>query len=142
MVQSNISKPVKTKIGRIIIKLISKHFRPNHKFVKIFNKNTIKLNYSCMPNIISKINDCNKKILQPKPVEPQKLCNCLVKVDCPMNGLCLTSSILYQATIKCSDSKYKQKRCKEICETKFKKRYANHKISFNLINSKNGTTYL
>ena len=27
-----------------------------------------------------------------------------------MNGLRLTSSILYQATIKCSDSEYKQKR--------------------------------
>ena len=66
-----------------------------------------------MPNIRSKINGHNKKILQPKPTEPQKLCNCLVKKDCPMNGLCLTSSILYQATIKCSDSKYKKKDTKE-----------------------------
>ena len=57
-----------------------------------------------------------------------------------MNGLCLTSSILYQTTIKCSNSKYKQKRYKGICETTFKKRYANHKKSFNLINSKNDTT--
>ena len=94
------SKSVKTNIGRIFIKLISKHFPPNHKFVKIFNKNTIKLSYSCMPNIRSKINGHNKKILQPKPAEPQKLCNCLVKEDCPLNGLCLTSSILYQDTIK------------------------------------------
>ena len=84
------SKSVKTNIGRIFIKLISKHFPPNHKFVKIFNKNTIKLSYSCMPNIRSKINSHNKKILQPKPPEPHKLCNCLVKEDCPLNGLCLT----------------------------------------------------
>ena len=55
------SKSVKTNIGRIFIKLISKHFPPNHKFVKIFNKNTIKLSYSCMPNIRSKINGHNKK---------------------------------------------------------------------------------
>ena len=41
---------------------------------------------------------------------------------------------------KCSDSKYKQKRNKGICETTFKKRYANHKKSFNLINSRNDTT--
>ena len=33
-------------------------------FVKIFNENTIK---SCMPNIRSKINGHNKKILQPNP---------------------------------------------------------------------------
>ena len=37
------SKSVKTNIGRIFIKLIGKHFPPNHKLVKIFNKNTIKL---------------------------------------------------------------------------------------------------
>ena len=134
------SKSVKTSIERIFINLISKHFPQNHKFVKIFDKNTIKLSYSCMPNIGSKINGDNKKILQPKPTGPQKLCNCLVKEDCPLNGLCLTSSILYQATIKCSDSKYKQKRYKGICETTFKKRYANHKKSFNLINSKNDIT--
>ena len=104
------SKSVKSNIGRIFIKLISKHFPPNNK-LRIFNKNTIKLSYSCMPNIRSKITVTTKKILQPKSTEPQKLCNCCpVKEDFPMNGLCSTSSILYQATIKCSDSKYKQKR--------------------------------
>ena len=79
------SKSVKTDIGRIFIKLIGKHFPPNHKFVKIFNKNTIKLNYCCMPNIRSKKR--SQIILQPKPAEPQKLCNCLVKEDWPLNGL-------------------------------------------------------
>ena len=139
MVQSPDSKSVKTNIGRIFIKLISKHFPPNHKFVKIFNKITIKLSYSSMPNIRSKINGGNKKILQPKPAEPQKLCNCFVKEDSPLDGLCLKSSILYQATtIKCSDSK--QKRCKGICQTTFKKRYAKCKNSVNFINSKNDTS--
>ena len=57
-----------------------------------------------------------------------------------MSGLCLRSSILFQATIKCSDSKYKQKRHKGICKTTLKKRYANHQKSFNLIKSKNDTT--
>ena len=57
-----------------------------------------------------------------------------------MNGLYLMSGILYQATIKCSDSKCKQERYKEICETTFKKRYANHKKLFNLVKSRNDTT--
>ena len=60
------SKSVKTNIRRIFIKLISKHFPPNHNFVKNVNKNKIKLSYSCMPNIRSKINGLNKKVLQPK----------------------------------------------------------------------------
>ena len=51
-----------------------------------------------MPNIGSKLT-----------VTTKKLCNCLIKENCQMNGLSLMSSILYQATIKCSDSKYKQK---------------------------------
>ena len=55
------SKSVKTNIGRIFIKLISKHFPPNYKFIKIFNKKTIKLSYSYLPNMRSKINGHNKK---------------------------------------------------------------------------------
>ena len=51
-------------------------------------------------------------MVQPKPTASQKLCNCPAK-DCPINGLRLTSSILYQATIKCNDSKYKKKHTKE-----------------------------
>ena len=70
-----------------------------------------------MSNIRSKVNGHSKKILQAKPIEPQKLCNCLVKEDCPINGLCLTSGILYQATIKRNDSKYQHRRYKEIYET-------------------------
>ena len=93
-----------------------------------------------MRNIQSKTNGHNKKMLQLKPIELQTLCNRLVKEDCPTNGLCLTSSLLSQATIQRNDSKYKQKRYKGICETTFKKRYANHKKSFNLTKSKNDTT--
>ena len=134
------SKTVKTSIGRKFINLINQHFPPNHKFVKIFNKNTLKLSYSCMPNIKSKINGHNKKVLKNKPTEQKRTCNCLVKEHCPMNGLCLTSSILYQATITSNNTKYKEKRYKGICETTFKKRYANHKKSFNIISYKNDTT--
>ena len=66
------SKCARTNIGRIFIKLIGKHFPPNHKFVKIFNKDTLKLIYSCMPNIRSKMNDRNKKIQKTKPTQSQK----------------------------------------------------------------------
>ena len=59
-----------------------------------------------------------------------------------MNGLCLTSSILYQATIKSSDSEYGQKRCKGICEMTFKKLYANHKNHSTLLSLKMTPPYL
>ena len=86
-----------------------------------------------MLNIRSKINGYYTKILQPKATALQKLCNCLVPEDCPMNILRSTTSILHHATINCKDSKYKQKRYKGICEKTFKKCCANHNKSFNLI---------
>ena len=45
------SKNVKTNIARNFLCLIDKHFPPNHKLHKIFNRNTVKVSYSCMNNV-------------------------------------------------------------------------------------------
>ena len=39
---------VKTNFGRIFLKLIKKHFPGGNSLNKTFNKNTIKVSYSCM----------------------------------------------------------------------------------------------
>ena len=46
--------------------------------------------------------------------------------------------LLYHARISCDDETYKPKLCKGICETAFKKRYANHK---NVEKNKNDTKW-
>ena len=46
---------------------------------------------------------------------------------------------LYYPRISCGDETYKLKFYKGICETTFKKRYANHKKSFNVEKNKNDT---
>ena len=56
-----------------------------------------------------------------------------------MRGACLTENVLCDARISCDDETYKPKLCKGICETTFKKRYANHKKSFNAEKNKNDT---
>ena len=61
------------------LKPISEEYPPNHKFVKIFNKNTIKLSYSCMPNIRSKINCHNKKYYNPSPQSHKNYATALLK---------------------------------------------------------------
>ena len=48
------SKIMKTNIGKKFFKLIKSHF-PKHKMLKTFNKNTIKLSYSCCRNMGSVI---------------------------------------------------------------------------------------
>ena len=79
------SKLVKTNIGKIFLRLINKHFLPTHKYRKIFNRNTIKISYSCMPNIKSKISTHNYKILN-KPVNQNaQKCNYINKNNCPLN---------------------------------------------------------
>ena len=42
---------VSTKVGNQFLKLINKHFPRHHKIYKLFNKNNVKVNYSCMPNM-------------------------------------------------------------------------------------------
>ena len=50
------SKNVKTNVGKHFFKLLKKHFRKNHEYHKIFNKNNIKFSYSCMYNMTKFIN--------------------------------------------------------------------------------------
>ena len=38
---------IKTNVGRIFLKLIKKHFPKGNSLNKIFNKNTVKVSYSC-----------------------------------------------------------------------------------------------
>ena len=87
---------VKTKIGKEFSKLVKLHFRKNNELRKIFNKGTIKLSYSCMPNIKSIINSHNHKILRSNDTD--KTSNCRDKITCPFNGECLDKGV-YKATV-------------------------------------------
>ena len=41
------SKSVSTKIGHYFLNLLDKHFPKNHNFHSIFNRNNVKVSYSC-----------------------------------------------------------------------------------------------
>ena len=57
------SQNVKTNIGKTFLKLVKKHFPRGHKLYKIFNRNTLKLNYSCMSSMSSVIKQHNYRVL-------------------------------------------------------------------------------
>ena len=126
------NKNVITKIGHKFLHLISKHFPKQHKFNKIFNRNTVKVSYSCTKNIKSIIQSHNKNILHKvEEDENPKMCNCRVKDSCPLNGSCQVERSIYQATVTCDDDPtYGEKFYIGLAEPKFKKRFANHKTSF------------
>ena len=55
---------VKTNIGKKFLNLIGRHFPKDHKYHKLFNRNTIKISYSCMNNMADRIKGHNNKILK------------------------------------------------------------------------------
>ena len=126
---SPFSKNVATKIGRYFLNLLDKHFPQDHNFHKIFNRNNIKVSYSCMSNIKSAINSHNSSIHS--PVNNQSSTgNCINKTDCSLQEKWLSQNTLYQADI--SSKNFQTKIYYGISETKFKTRYSNHKKSFKL----------
>ena len=68
LVQSTFQLESKNKHGKIFLKLIDTHFLPANNLRKIFNRNTVKVSYSCTQNA-SKIKKKrhNKKVAQVRP---------------------------------------------------------------------------
>ena len=58
------SDHVKTNIGKEFLKLVTIYFPYHHQLHKIWNKNNIKVSYSCMPNMAVIISKHNKISLQ------------------------------------------------------------------------------
>ena len=122
------SMNVETNIGKTFLKLVKKHFPCNNNFHKKFNKNAIKISYSCMRNISSIIASHNISVLRPKAKEYG--CNCRNKESCPLQNQCLTPKVIYEATVV--NNSDDEKRVYFLAsDTTFKERYRNHTRDFN-----------
>ena len=123
------SSSVETNVGKIFLNLVIKHFPPAHKYHRIFNRRNLKLSYSCMPNMAAIIKSHNKAILNETLAKPSatKSCNCRNRDQCPLEGNCLEKCLVYKAVVKTEKSTKSYIGC---CETAFKTRYSNHKLSF------------
>ena len=125
------STHIATNIGQLFLKLIDKCFTNRHPLSKIFNRNTLKLSYSCMPNMKAIIATHNKQKLESNhPPQQQQMqeCNCRKKEDCPLDGKCKTNNIVYQATVQAEGKQ--DETYIGISENTFKTRYYNHRSSF------------
>ena len=132
---------LKTNLGKKFLGIIDKCFPPNHPLHKIFNRHTLKLSYSYMPNMKTIISTHNKKILSqdtatPGPTQQQeRTCNCRKKPECPLAGKCLQANLVYQASVttEATNESYVG------LATNFKDRYRNHMTSFRHTNRRNET---
>ena len=146
-----ISMHVSTNIGKQFLKLVNQHFPSTHRYHKIFNKNNLKISYSCTPNTKTIIDQQNRKLLSitsPSPGEStqplhtvrkkktEKTCNCRNKDLCPLNQKCLQERVVYKATVQ---TRLQFKSYIGSRATTFKTRYNNHKQSFKHINHRNDT---
>ena len=68
----------------------------------------------------------------------KKTCNCRQKNTCPLNGNCLQSSVIYQATVTRSDNNTTETYI-GLTENDFKTRYRNHTASFRHTRLRNST---
>ena len=101
------SKSVQTNIGRVFRNLVRKHFTPDHYLYKVLNKNTLKISYSCLPNMKSILSAHNKNILKGPASNAARTesCNCKKKTTCPLDGSCQTSSVIYKAEVTTATAK-------------------------------------
>ena len=84
-----------------------------------------------MQNIKSVIKNDNMEVLN-NTAEIKEGCNCRSRNSCPLDGICLTPNIIYEAQITSNQPNYKQKVYIGTAETDFKHRLNNHTKSFNL----------
>ena len=128
------SKSVKTNVGGRFLQLIDKHFPPTNPLHKIFNRNTMKISYSCMPNVKNVISRHNRKILgRSEATKPATSCNCRNQDECPLDNKCQAESIVYKAVVTSLDDGLKKEYIGMTAANSFKERYRNHKKSFNII---------
>ena len=134
------SKSVETKIGKIFLQLIDKHFPPgkiirdNKELHKIFNRNNVKVSSSCLRNIGSIISSHNKILL--KTENESYGCNCRNKNDCPLQEKCLTPGVIYKSNVKSNNEENKYI---GMTLPPFKTRWRNHKTDFKTESRRNAT---
>ena len=111
----------------------------NNKLSKIFNKNTIKVRYSCRPNIEQTVSNNNNRLLQiHRKRNHPKMKN--YNYNCPFVGKCLTKCVVYKATVTETYVKNKQETYIGLTENKFKVRFNIHKSFLKLEHKRTATT--
>ena len=143
----------KTCVLKEFLKLIDKHFDRSHPWRRYINRHTVKASYCCTRNMAVHISSHNKKVLSKLDENRNEDagCNCqsektkLKRVrdnlniaenepppdwfigGCPLEGKCLTSSLVYKATVKSVSGEMDYY---GLTSNTFKERYNGHTTSF------------
>ena len=128
---------VATNVAAKFLKLVDKHFDKHSPFHKYFNRHTIKVSYSCMPNMASIISSHNRRVINSNERIKEQGCNCRGGSNsCILQGHCQTSNLIYKCTVTTQSEK---KEYIGLTANSFKQRYTAHKSSFNNSKHRNST---
>ena len=145
---------VTTDIGRKFLRLVDTSFPPGHRLHKIFNRRTVKVSYSTMPNLARIISSHNNKVLiSAIPVVPKRPwgnCSCPKRKrdagECPLGGECIAEQVVYQATVKVNlpEGAAEEERTPDetyvgVTEPEWKLRLGNHKQNFKKVSQRGHT---
>ena len=122
------NKNVETKVAKVFLKLIDKHFPKSNKLHKVLNRNNVKVSYSCTKNFERIVKSHNANSNKPKPKEA--CCNCQrsKKEQCPLPGNCTVEDVVYNCEVVSPDRPTKL--YIGLASGQFKIRYRNHTQSF------------
>ena len=119
---------VATNVAAKFLDLVDKHLVKDPLLGKHFNRNTIKVSYSCMPNMAAIIAGHNKKKAGTTSTPKLEGCNCRAGMaNCILGGNCLTSNVVYKCTVTTATT---SKEYTGLTATTFKERFNNHTYSF------------
>ena len=121
------NKNVTTNVAKSFLKLIDEHLPSSHRLKKIFNRNIVKVSYSCTVNMSNIIKGHNKRITQPITIVNQR-CNCRNKNECPLDGKCRTPNVIYKCVVSAPNTQ--DKVYIGLTENEWKQRYYNHTKAF------------
>ena len=91
----SLSQNVSTNVAKKFLQLLDKHFPFSNSLHKIFNRNTIKVSYSCTQNSGNIIKSHNKNLISSNTqiILP---CNFRKKEQCPLEGKSRANEIVYK----------------------------------------------
>ena len=90
-----------------------------------------------MPNIAAVMSSTRHQLEQEPATD--KMCNCRTPADCPLDGECLQSAVVYEATLDAGTATTTQYKYIGLTENTFKSRFNSHTSSFRHENLRNST---
>ena len=139
---------VKTKIGGSLFFILNKHFPKGSELHKLFNKTTVKISYSCLPNfdaILKGMNNCKLNTAMTKndkPANMKKICNSdgVCNRGCIAKDKCEEKSVVYKATVHMNKNGIQKRTYVGMTEGKLKDRISKHYTDFKHQRYRNSTT--